>query len=118
MPSLVVAASDAPVPKEVVFAILGAAAGVAGLVLVFLGVVLAAIAGFPGDTPDKVTRPFRRAAWYATGVFALGLVTVATGLVWAAMYDGRLLYYGTIALFGGLLLAALILAIRVVREVV
>jgi hypothetical protein len=85
---------------------------VAGLVLVFLGVVLSTLGGFPGDTPDAVVRPFRRAAYATLGVFALGLIVVALRLAWLVLSDDKALYDLGIVLFSLLLVATLALAIR------
>jgi hypothetical protein len=117
MPALTAAAA-APIPKDVVLAIFGAAAGVAGLILVFLGVVLSTIGSYPGDTPAAVRRPFRRAAWATTFVFALSLATVGLSLGWLAAESAVELYYATISLFSLLLVLAFLLAVAVVRELV
>jgi hypothetical protein len=118
MPTPGLIAGAAPIPKDVVLAIFGAAAGVAGLVLVFLGVVLSTAGSYPGDTPEAVRRPFRRAAWATTFVFALSLATVGLSLGWLAAGPVVELYYATISLFSLLLVLAFCLALAVVREIV
>jgi hypothetical protein len=67
---------------EVVPAIFGAAAGLAGLLLVFLGVSLSAFQSFAGDVPGAATARFRRAAAVILGSFLLGLVDVAVAFSW------------------------------------
>ena len=67
---------------EVVPAIFGAAAGLAGLLLVFLGVSISAFQSFAGDTPAAATAGFRRAGAWILGAFLLGLVTVAVSFAW------------------------------------
>jgi uncharacterized membrane protein len=67
---------------ELVPAVFGAAAGLAGLLLVFLGVSISAFQSFAGDTPAAATRGFRRAGAWILGAFLLGLVTVAVSFAW------------------------------------
>jgi uncharacterized membrane protein len=67
---------------EVVPAIFGAAAGLAGLLLVFLGVSISAFQSFAGDAPTAATAGFRRAGSWILGAFLLGLVTVAVSFTW------------------------------------
>jgi hypothetical protein len=112
---VVAAVATSPDPKDVVLAILGASAGVAGLVLVFVGILVTAIAGYPGGTSQVTLRPFREGAWAAVGVFGLSLLTTALSLVWLALTDARSLYVATICMFLGLLIALLALAAAVVK---
>jgi hypothetical protein len=67
---------------EVVPALFGAAAGLAGLLLVFLGVSIAGFQSFAGDGPAAATARFRRAGGWILGAFLLGLVTVAVSFAW------------------------------------
>jgi hypothetical protein len=67
---------------RVVPAVFGAAAGLAGLLLVFLGVSISAFQSFAGDTPAAATGRFRRAGGWILGAFLLGLVTVAVSFAW------------------------------------
>ena len=46
-------------PAQIVTTVLGASAGVGGLVLVFLGILITTVGTFAGDTPDAVLRPYR-----------------------------------------------------------
>jgi uncharacterized membrane protein len=48
--------------KEVVLAFLGASAALAGLLLVFFGLVITTFQGFDSTTPNTVLTPYRRAA--------------------------------------------------------
>jgi hypothetical protein len=65
---------------DVVPEIFGAAAGLAGLLLVFLGVSLSAFQSYAGDVPPAVTAGWRRSGAWILGAFLLGLVTVAVAL--------------------------------------
>jgi uncharacterized membrane protein len=66
----------------IVPAVFGAAAGLAGLLLVFLGVSISAFQSFAGDAPAAATARFRRAGAWILGAFLLGLVTVAVSFAW------------------------------------
>lgn len=104
-----------PDPKDVVVAIFGASSGAAGLVLVFVGILVTAIGGYPGGTSRATLRPFRAGAWSGIGVFGLSLLTVALSLLWLAVIDARTLYVVVISLFVGLLVALFGLAVIVVK---
>jgi len=47
------------VEKDVVLAILGSSAALAGFVLVFLGVIIASYQSYSGAVPEQVVGPFR-----------------------------------------------------------
>jgi hypothetical protein len=72
--------------KDVVLAVVGASAGLAGFVLVFLGLVVGAYGGLAGDTPPAVRRPLRRTAWWVLASFSLGILALAAGIWW--LIDG------------------------------
>jgi len=107
-----------PNPKDVVVAILGASAGAGGLVLVFVGILVTAIGGYPGGTSQATLRPFRVGAWSGVGVFGLSLLTAALSLLWLAVSDARSLYVLVISLFAVLLVALFALAAAVVKATV
>ena len=114
MPGTVQAVSATP--TDVMVAVFGASAGVGGLVLVFLGVVIATIGTYPGGTSDQVLGPFRKGAWYAVAVFGASLATTAASLAWLAIDGAHWLYVVTLAMFSMLLVALLGLAMVVTRE--
>jgi uncharacterized membrane protein len=66
----------------VVPAIFGAAAGLAGLLLVFLGVSMSAFQSFAADVPAAATSRFRRAGAGILAAFLVGLVVVAVAFAW------------------------------------
>jgi len=74
--------SRVPSDLDVMPAVFGAAAGLAGLLLVFLGASIAAFQSFAGDTPAGATAGFRRAGSWILGAFLLGLLTVAVSFAW------------------------------------
>jgi hypothetical protein len=97
MVGLLVVAADMPVRKDVVIAAGGAAAALAGLILVFLGVVIAGYLSYPGATPRRLLTPYRRATAAILSVFALSLASAALSVVWltgsgggGALYDAVL----------------------------
>jgi hypothetical protein len=104
---------SAPTQKDVVVAIIGAASALAGLVLVFLGVVLAAYQGFPGDTPDQVKAKYRISGSWTVIVFALSLVTVAFSFLWLIAGGGTVLFLFVTASFVIQLVALMAVATRV-----
>jgi hypothetical protein len=94
-------------PKDVVIAILGSAAALAGFVLVFLGIIIASYQSYPGGVPEKVVRPYRVAGAGLLAAFGLGLATVAVSLLWLINGGPIGLYGWAIALFALLLLTCL-----------
>jgi hypothetical protein len=97
-------------PKDVVLGILGAAAALGGLELVFLGIIIAAYQSYPGGVPQPVVTPYRVAGVALFGTFALSLVAVATCVAWLALGGPSGLYGWTVGLFMAQLLAVLISA--------
>jgi uncharacterized membrane protein len=103
--------------KDVVLAILGASAGLSGLVLVFLGLVVAAYGGLAGDTPSAVRTPLRRTGWVIFLAFALGIACVAVATVWLLRLGGnQSLYVATASLFVVQLVALVIASAWTLKE--
>jgi uncharacterized membrane protein len=100
-----------PTPSDVVLAMFGASAGLGGLVLVFLGLVIASYQSVPADTPKAVKDRARRAGPPIVGVFALSLTSVALSLAWLAVPGGDLLYRIAVWTFAAELLAVFGLAV-------
>ena len=96
--------------------IFGAAAGLAGLLLVFLGVTISAFQSFAGDVPPAVTAGWRRAGAWILGAFLLGLLTVAIALVWL-LSPSRALRDVSVVLFSVELAATALAAIVTARAV-
>jgi uncharacterized membrane protein len=106
-----------PVPKDIVIAMLGASAALAGLVLVFLGLVVVAYQAFPGDTPDAVRKRRRSSVPMVLIVFALSLASVGLSLAWLAVPGGHLLYTVNLWLFVAELLGILVIAVAATTRV-
>jgi uncharacterized membrane protein len=86
-------------PKDVVVAILGSSAALAGFELVFLGIIIAAYQSYSGGVPEQVVQPYRLTGTVLLGTFALGLITVAVSLLWLINGGPLGLYGWTIGLF-------------------
>lgn len=86
-------------PKDVVIAILGASAALAGFTLVFLGIVITSYQSYSGGVADQVLRPYRLSGTVLLGVFAVCLITVAVSLLWLVNGGSTGLYDTSIALF-------------------
>ena len=86
-------------PKDIVVAILGSSAALAGFVLVFLGVVIASYQSYSGGIPEEVVRPYRTSGAVLLGAFGLGLITVAISLLWLINGGSTALYDWAIGLF-------------------
>ncbi len=102
--------------RDVVTAVFGAASGLAGLLLVFLGILIAAYQSFAPAIPAAATARYRRAGWGVLGAFLLGLVAAAVGLAWL-LSPARGLRDALVLLFSLQLAALAASAIGVVRLV-
>jgi hypothetical protein len=98
-------ASAVIVPKDVVLAILGASAALAGFVLVFLGIIIAAYQSYSGSVPPNVVQPYRITGAALLATFALSLLTVAVSLLWLVNGGPSNLYGWAIGLFAVQLVA-------------
>ena len=96
--------------------IFGAAAGLAGLLLVFLGVSISAFQSFGGDVPPAVTAGWRRAGAWILSAFLLGLIVVAVALAWL-LSPSRVLRDVVVVLFAVELAATALAAVTTARAV-
>jgi uncharacterized membrane protein len=85
--------------KDVILAAMGAAAALAGFVLVFLGVIIASYQSYAATTPSAVVRPYRTAGITLFGTFGLSLLTVALCLLWLILGGPTWLYGFTLVVF-------------------
>lgn len=97
---MVAVGSDVVTAKDLVIALVGAAAGLAGLVLVFMGLIVTTIQGFPGDTPDAVLHSYRRSLGATLLTFFISIAGLCADVSWLAHRGGSGLYALTLVLFG------------------
>jgi hypothetical protein len=71
-----------PTDVDVVTAVVGVSAALAGFNLVFLGVAITAYQAFPPDTVRLVRGPYLRIAGLSLAAFIVSLSTVALGVWW------------------------------------
>jgi uncharacterized membrane protein len=105
-----------PSELDVVRAVFGAATVLAGLLLVFLGIVVSAFRSYSAAVPAAATAPYRRAGRAILAAFLLGLSSSAVALVWL-LSPGRALYDATIVLFFAQLATVAVSAVGVARLV-
>jgi hypothetical protein len=79
--------------------LLGASAALAGLTLVFLGVILSTYRAFGPETPARVLDRYRRPALAVLVSFAVCLTTVVLGACWMLTRDNGVLYVLCVGLF-------------------
>lgn len=91
--------------KDVVLAILGASAALAGFVLVFLGIIIASYQSYSGGVPEQVVQPYRATGGILLGTFALCLFAALICLGWLVGGGPDGAYGVTVGLFGAELIA-------------
>lgn len=102
--------------QDVIKTLIGAAGGLAGLVLVFFGLVVGAYGSLPGDTPAAVRTPLRRSAFVLLFPFGLGIACLAAGAVWLLVAPGwTWLYVAVVALFFALLAGLVAASLWIMR---
>lgn len=95
--------------KDVVLALLGVSAALAGLVLVFLGLIITAYQSFRTPTPAPVLNRYRRIAVTVLAAFGLGIACVVVATLWLLrLEDSQGLYVATVLLFSAQMAALLI----------
>src|SRR4051812_47995096 len=102
--------------RDVVTAVFGASSGLAGLLLVFLGIVVSTFQSYSAAVPAAATAPYRRAGRVIVLGFLLGLAATAVSLGWLLSPDHSL-YLAAVALFCVQLGALAVAAVGVARIV-
>jgi hypothetical protein len=103
--------------KDVVLAILGASAALAGFVLVFLGVIIASYQSYSGGVPAQVVAPYRTLGGILLGAFGLCLLAVFVSLMWLVGGGPDQAYGAAVGLFVAELVAVFAAAIWSTRMV-
>ena len=109
--------ADAPRSIDVVIGILGAAAALAGLVLVFGGIALTAVLAFAGDTSARVLKPYRATAKWTLVALGCNLASVAISTTWLVAGGPSWMYGWVVAFFFAQLGVVMGIAILVTRRV-
>ena len=107
---LPIALANAPTPKDVVIATMGASAALGGLVLVFLGLVITAYQALPRDTPKVVRDKRRKPVWPVLGLFVLCVTSIALGFWWLEADGNSALYAANNAFFAAELAGIVLVA--------
>jgi hypothetical protein len=102
--------------RDVVTAVFGASSGLAGLLLVFLGIVVSAFRSYSAAVPAAATAPYRRAGRVIVAGFLLGLACTAVALAWL-LSPSHGLYETAVVLFCAQLGALAVAAVGVARIV-
>jgi hypothetical protein len=103
--------------QDVIITVLGAAAGLAGLVLVFLGIVVSTYQSYPGDMPADVRSGMRQDSILTLVPFTLGVVCVCLTTAWLLTKNNQDLYIAALAAFIVQLASLLLAAGLVTRRV-
>lgn len=104
--------------KDVVTNILGASAGLAGLTLVFLGLVVSTYQSYGSGTGKRILERYRRAALVVLGAFFAGIGCVALATAWLVTDDHNTpLYVAVIVSFALELVLLCIATVTAVRQV-
>lgn len=86
--------------KDVILAVLSASAALAGLVLVFLGLVATSVASYAPGTKKTIVAKARRPVYGILASFGLGVLCVGFATWWALLLRGsHPLYVVTVVLF-------------------
>ncbi len=85
--------------QDVIITVLGAAAGLAGLVLVFLGIVVTTFQGYDTEQAAAVRTGFRRDALLTLGPFSLGVACVGLSTAWLLTANDQVLYIAAVVAF-------------------
>lgn len=104
--------------SDVIVALFGVSAGLAGLVLVFLGLAITTVQSFHATTPVNVVAPYRKACGFVLAAFLVGVACVGAATAWLLTRDNDALYVATAILFGVQLAALVASTVWVARALV
>jgi hypothetical protein len=102
--------------EGVIVTVLGAAGALAGLILVFLGIVVTTYQSYEGAVPAAIRNGFRQDAVLTLIPFTLGIACVCLSAVWLLLSkNNETLYIASIVVFF-IQLATLLLAAGLVTR--
>jgi hypothetical protein len=106
------------VSRDSVLAMLGASAGIGGLTLVFLGVIVSTYQSYGAASSPSVLGRYRRSAAFVLASFSLSLVTVILSVAWLTWsHPVGALFWAIVAVFlvqvGALFATALFVSLQV-----
>jgi hypothetical protein len=85
--------------KDIVITLTGASAALSGLVLVFLGVLVAAYQPLIGPASNATLLKYRQASYAALGVFFVSLASVVVDTLWMVGKGGHCFFVAVVVLF-------------------
>jgi hypothetical protein len=85
--------------KDTVVAIVGASAALAGLVLVFMGILVTSFQSLLGNVRETTLDRFKTATWMSLAVFALALASMVLGVTWLVADGGHSFYLVIVVAF-------------------
>jgi hypothetical protein len=85
--------------KDTVVAIVGASAALAGLVLVFLGILVTSFQSLLGNVRVTTLDRFKKATWMSLAVFVLALASMVLGVTWLVADGGHGFYLVIVVAF-------------------
>ena len=104
--------------KDVIITVLGAAGALAGLVLVFLGIVVTTFQSYPGDIDNDIRKGFRQDSVLTLIPFVLGITCVCLSAVWLLLStNNEAVYVAAVVVFFAQLASLLLAAGLVTRRV-
>jgi hypothetical protein len=104
--------------QDVITTVLAAAGGLAGLVLVFVGIVVTTYQSYPGDVPPSIRTKYRINSVVALIPFILGITCVCLSTIWLLLSKGNEnLYLASVVSFFAQLTSLLLAAGIVTRSV-
>ena len=103
--------------QDVIITVLSAAAGLAGLVLVFLGIVVTTFQSYAPEDAATVRPGFRRDAKVTLASFAVGLLCVVLSTAWLLTTNNQGLYIAALLTFFGQLVLLVLAASFVTKRV-
>lgn len=94
-----------------IFALLGAASAIGGLLLVFLGLLVSTIQGFTSGTSSNVLRPLKIAGFGVLLAFVSSALAIGLAVRWLTVRQSAATYDWTVGLFVAQVAAAVLAAV-------